>query len=133
MAIKLNIINFNSDIENDMKHIKKIESVIDEIKDNIGGKYYVPYKNIINKMSKFIDMMVNTFQKEMEEVKNNYEYEENNEEDDDISITSISEYENDDTYEDENIQIKKLQKELDLKMNIIKNRFDFEYSKLFDL
>lgn len=133
MAIKLNIINFNSDIENDMKHIKKIESVIDEIKDNIGGKYYVPYKNIINKMSKFIDMMVNTFQKEMEEVKKNYEYEENNEEDDDISITSISEYEDDDTYEDENIQIKKLQKELDLKMNMIKNRFDFEYSKSFDV
>lgn len=133
MAIKLNIINFNSDIENDMKHIKKIESVIDEIKDNIGGKYYVPYKNIINKMSKFIDMMVNTFQKEMEEVKKNYEYQENNEEDDDISITSISEYEDDDTYEDENIQIKKLQKELDLKMNMIKNRFDFEYSKSFDI
>ncbi len=85
-------------------------------------------------MSKFIDMMVNTFHKEMDEVKKEYEDEEKiDENDDDISITSISEYEDDDTYEDENIQINNLQRQLDLKMNAIKNRFDFEFSKSYNM
>lgn len=132
MSIKLNIINYNPEHENDKKYIEELEELLGEIKDNINGKYYLPYKNFLKKMNKFIDMMINTFNKEMDELKKEDENEENNIEDDDISITSISEYEDDDTYIDENIQIKKLQKQLDVNMSLIKNRFDFEFSKLYE-
>jgi hypothetical protein len=132
MSIKLNIINYNPEHENDKKNIQELEEILGELKDNINGKYYLPYKNFLKKMNKFVDMMINTFNKEMDELKKEYDDEENNKEYDNISITSISEYEDDDTYQDENIQIKKLQKQLDLNMSLIKNRFDFEFSKLYE-
>ena len=131
MPIKLNIINYNPEHENDKKNIEELEEILAELKDNINGKYYLPYKNFLKKMNKFVDMMINTFNKEMDELKKEDE-ENNNNEDDDISITSISDYEDDDTYEDDNIQIKKLQKQLDINMSMIKNRFDFEFSKLYE-
>ena len=148
MPIKLNITNYNPDYENDNKTIQILEEVVEQLKNNINGKYYVPYKNLTKKMFKFIEMMNSVFEKEMDETKQKYKNDgdedcdddENingntNEDnimnnDDDISIDSISDYEIDNEDEEENKQIMELQEILKQKMKKNENRFDFTFSKV---
>ena len=132
----LNIINYNINYKSDIEDLEEIERIIDVIKDNINDKYYMPYKNFLKKINKFIGMMVNNFEKELEETKKQLEEEEKiyqNADDDNISINSISEYEDEDTYEDEVKKIKLFEKLLETKFKTIKNRFDFEFSKIYEI
>ena len=129
----LNIINYNYEFENDIETIKELENILDVLKNNINTKYYLPYKNFLKKINKFIDMMINPFEKELEELKKKTELEETTDNDDNISVGSISEYEDNDTCDNEVKQIKQFEKLLDCKMSLIKNRFEFDYSKTYEI
>jgi len=131
----LQIINYNIDYKEDSETLEEIEKIINVIKENINGKYYKPYKNLLKKMNKFIDMMINNFETEFNEVKKQIEEDEKCENDyeDTISISSISDYEQDETDERDNIQIEQFEKLLESKLRLIKNRFEFEFSKIYDI
>ncbi len=136
----LNITNYNIDYKEDNETITEIENIIHIIKENITGKYYKPYKNFLKKLDKFVDMMVKNFESEYNEVKKQIDEEENfnNDDDDTISITSISDYEqdeldNEEKEKEEKIKIKQFEKILESKLKIIKNRFEFEFSKIYDM
>ena len=131
----LQIINYNIDYKEDSETLEEIEKIINVIKENINGKYYKPYKNLLKKMNKFIDMMINNFETEFNEVKKQIEEDEKyeNDNEDTISISSISDYEQDETDERDNIQIEQFEKLLESKLRLIKNRFEFEFSKIYDI
>ncbi len=124
--MKLNIINYNPDYASDVNIITKITTIIDVLKDNINGIHYEPYKNFLKKINNCFDMFIKTFEKELKEVKND---------NDNISIDSISEYEDDyededkdkdiDIYQIEVKQINEFEKNINNKLNLIKNRFEF--------
>ena len=128
----LNIINYNNDYKKDFENIEELEKILDVIKTNITGKYYLPYKNFLKKLDKFIDMMVNVFEKELEELKKKIDNDEQIDNDDNISISSISDYEDESTYEEDINKINDFQKTVEAKLKAIKLRFEFEFIKLYD-
>lgn len=132
--MKLDIINFNPNINQDKETLKNLIAIFENIDQNISTKKYIPYQNILNKISRFINMLGQSFEKDIKLVEKNVNYfDETNEEDDNISISSISEYEYDPS--DDEIEIRVNEEELiktfekTNKVQFIKtiDRFDFEY------
>jgi len=131
--MKLDIINFNPDINKDKEILKNLILIFSNIEQNISTKKYLPYQNILNKIIKFIKILEQGFEKDMQQVEEEKNYFDDTNDDDNISISSISEYE----YEpsDDEIEIKIKEDELienfetKNKMEFIKlnDRFDFEY------
>ena len=136
--MKLNIINYNPDYVRDVNIITKITTIIDNLKDNINGIYYEPYKNFLKKINNCFDMLIKIFEKELEEVKKDSNNEDSDSDGDNISIDSISEYEDDyedkdkDVYQIEVKQINDFEKNINNKLNLIKNRFEFKFVKLYE-
>jgi len=124
---KLNIINYNPDINKDKQNIDNLMLLLTQFKENISKQNYKPYKNFLEKINKFISMISINFQKELEEYKIIGDfYNENKVDDDTISIDSISEYEDEDQYEDEIIQINNFKKIQEIKYNMKNNLFELE-------
>ena len=124
---KLNIINYNPDVNQDKQNIDNLMMLLTQFKENISKQNYKPYKNFLEKINKFISMISTNFQKELEEYKIIGDfYNENKVDDDTISIDSISEYEDEDQYEDEIIQINNFKKIQEIKYNMKNNLFELE-------
>jgi len=124
---KLNIINYNPDVNQDKQNIDNLMLLLTQFKENISKQNYKPYKNFLEKINKFISMISTNFQKELEEYKilDDF-YNENKVDEDTISIDSISEYEDEDQYEDEIIQINNFKKIQEIKYNMKNNLFELE-------
>lgn len=123
----INILNYNPDVEQDKQNIDNLMLLLTQFKENISKQQYKPYKNFLEKINKFISMISTNFQKELEEYKilDDF-YNENKKDDDTISIDSISEYEDEDQYEDEIIQINNFKKIQEIKYNMKNNLFELE-------
>jgi hypothetical protein len=137
--MKLNITNYNENYDNDINELDKISELINLLKNNIKGKYYIPYQNFLKKIIRFLNMVYVPFEKELNVYKNsNNDYEQNNEqnneqdnEDDNISIGSISEYENESNI-DENDLINNFELNTKSKLEIIDNRYEFICEKIYE-
>lgn len=131
--MKLNIINYNPNLNQDKETLKSLFVIFENINENISTKKYIPYQNILNKISKFINMLGQSFQKDIKLDEENDNYFDETNEDDDISISSVSEYEyesSDDEIElriNEEKLIKNFENTNKIKFNKTNNRFDFEY------
>ncbi len=112
--MKLDIINFNPYVEQDKELINNIINMFNTMNENISSSKYIAYQNILNKINRFLVMLGPIFEKELQEAEQitSFFTEETNE-DDNISISSISEYENDSGEDEEDIQdIKNIEIEL---------------------
>lgn len=130
--MKLNIINFNSEINEDIQYVDELIKMLNNMKENLTTKCYKPYQNFLTKMNKFINMVTPNFEKELNEVscKKTFFDEADDSEDDNISIASISEYEDDDEVNEiDELEIKKFEDITEVKMFQSNERFDFEYIK----
>jgi hypothetical protein len=139
--MKLNIVNFNPDIKEDVQYVDELIKMFTNIKTNLTTKNYIPYQNFLTKMNKFINMLIPKFEKELEEISSQKTFfdesdnesdneSENDNEEDDISIASISEYEEDDeNNEIDELEIKKFEDITEVKIFQSNERFDFEYIK----
>ncbi len=134
--MKLNIVNFNPDIKEDVQYVDELIKMFTNIKTNLSTKNYIPYLNFLTKMNKFINMLIPKFEKELEEVSSQKTFfdesdnESESDEEDDISIASISEYEEDEeSNEIDELEIKKFEDITEVKMFQSNERFDFEYIK----
>jgi len=123
---KINILNYNPDAESDKQNIDNLILLLTQFKDNISTQNYKPYKNFLEKINKFISMVSTNFQKELEENKILDEFYTDEKEDDTVSIDSISEYEDEDQYDDEIIQIKNFKETQENKYNLKNNLFELE-------
>ena len=123
----INILNYNPDVIQDKQNIDNLILLLTQFKENISKKQYKPYKNFLEKINKFISMISTNFQKELEEYKiiDDF-YNENKEDEDTISIDSISEYEDEDQNEDELVQINNFKKIQEIKYNMKNNLFELE-------
>ena len=128
----LNIINFNSDIVKDQQNADEIINLINDIKINLSNENYLIYQKCINKISKFINMILPNFKKELKDEPESYFDFNNDNDDDDISIDSISEYEYD-TYstELEELHIQAFEEQISIKYINTINNFDFNYEKIY--
>jgi hypothetical protein len=130
--MKLNIINFNPEIKEDIQYVDELIKMLNNIKENLTTKCYTPYQNFLTKMNKFINMVTPNFEKELNDVssKKTFYDEADDLEDDNISIASISEYEDDDEIDEiDELEIKKFEDITEVKMFQSNERFDFEYIK----
>ncbi len=134
--MKLNIINFNPDIKEDIQYVDELIKMFTNIKTNLSTKNYIPYQNFLTKMNKFINMMIPKFEKDLEESSSKKTFfddtdnDQSDDEDDNISIASISEYEeDDDSNEIDELEIKKFEDITEVKIFQCDERFDFEYIK----
>jgi hypothetical protein len=131
--MKLDIINFNPNINQDKETLKNLILIFENINQNISTKKYLPYQNILNKLSRFMNMIGQSFEKDLTRVKEEENYFDETNDDDDISISSISEYEydpSDDEIEiriEEDELIKKFEKINKIQFSKTYDRFDFEY------
>jgi hypothetical protein len=140
--MKLNIVNYNPDINEDIQYVDELIKMFTNLKDNLRTKCYTPYQKFLTKMNKFINMVSLNFEKELNEVSSkktifdesddsNDSNDSNDLSDDNISIGSISEYEEDeDCSEFEELQIKNFEDITEVKLYESINRFDFEYTKI---
>jgi hypothetical protein len=119
--MKLNIINFNQNIKNDEETINDINILLDKIKKNISKENYIPYQNMLNKLAKFINMFEPKFIKDIENNTDDNFFVNNSDDDldDNVSISSISEYSlNDDEIDLDEIDLDEINlDEIILKMN----------------
>ncbi len=131
--MKLNIVNFNPDINEDVQYVDELIKMLNNVKENLATQCYVPYQKFLSKINKFMDMITPNIQKELDEINSNEtffdeSYESN---DDNASIGSISEYEeDDDTNEIDELEIKKFEDITEVKMFESYDRFDFEYIEI---
>lgn len=128
--MRLNITNFNPDSEDDIKSINHLIDLLNDFKVNITTKYYKPYQNFLEKINKYITFMASSFQKELEEIKN----EESNSEDDvdDVtSIGSISEYEQYENIDFENEHIEIFEDICEHTYEEMNNIYDIDIVKVF--
>lgn len=131
--MKLDIINFNPNINQDKKTLKNLISILENIDQNISTKKYLPYQNILNKLTRFMDMIRQNFEKDVTRANEEENYFDEIDDDDNISISSISEYEydpSDDEIEiriEEDELIKKFEKTNKIQFSKTYDRFDFEY------
>ena len=123
---KINILNYNPDVEQDKQNIDNLMLLLTQFKENIFKQNYKPYKNFLEKINKFISMISTNFQKELEEYKIFNDFYNDEKEDDTMSIDSISEYEDEEQYEDEIKQIDNFKKIQEIKYNMKNNLFDLE-------
>ena len=123
---KINILNYNPDIEQDKQNIDNLMLLLTQFKENISKQNYKPYKNFLEKINKFISMISTNFHKELEEYKIFNDFYNDEKEDDTMSIDSISEYEDEEQYEDEIKQIDNFKKIQEIKYNMKNNLFDLE-------
>lgn len=123
---KLNIVNYNPDVEQDKQNIDNLMLLLSQFKDNISKHNYKPYKNFLDKINKFISMISTNFQKELEEYKMFDDFYNDEVEDDTISIDSISEYEDEEQYEDEIKQIQNFKTIQELKYKMKNTLFELE-------
>jgi len=132
--MKLDIINFNPNINQDKETLKYLISIFENIDKNISSKKYLPYQNILNKLTRFVNMIIPSFEKDIKQSieEENY-FDDMNDDDDNISISSISEYEYDPSDNEIEIRIleheviKEFEKTNKIKSSKIIDRFDFEY------
>ena len=104
--MKLNIVNYNPEVADNIKNIDQLIELLNDFKINIKKKNYRPYQNFLERLNKYITFSSTTFQKELEEDKNeNMDSDNDNEIDENISITSISDYEDYEYINEETIQI----------------------------
>ena len=128
----LNILNFNSDIIKDQQNADEIINLITDIKNNLSSANYLIYQKCINKISKFINMILPNLKKELKDESDSYFDFNDDNEDDNISIDSISEYEYDlDATELEELQIQDFEEQTSIKYINTFNNFDFEYEKIY--
>jgi len=131
--MKLNIVNYNPEVEDNIKNIDQLIELLNDFKINIKTKHYKPYQNFLERLNKYITFSSTTFQKELNEDKNeidsdneNNENNENNEENENISITSISVYEDYEYIDEETVQI-------DLFDDICKKKYKNSINNIFDV
>lgn len=132
--MKLNIINFNPDINEDIQYVDELIKMLNNVKENLKTKCYHPYQNFLTKMNKFINMVTPNFEKELNEVSSKKTFFDESDDftDDNVSIASISEYEDDDdSNEIDELEIQKFEHITKVKLFESNDRFDFEYSKVF--
>ena len=132
--MKLNILNYNSDINEDIQYVDQLIKMFSDIKEKLYTKSYTPYQNFLTKMNKFINMVTPNFEKELNEVSSKKtffdESDDSDDSDDNISIASISEYEEDDeSNEIDELEINKFEDITEVKIFQSNDRFDFEYEK----
>jgi hypothetical protein len=130
--MKLNIANYNPDINEDIQYVDELIEMLNNVKENLTTKCYSPFQKFLTKINKFMDMITPNIQKELDEIdsKKTFFDESDDQNDDNVSIGSISEYEEDiDSTEFDEMQIKSFENETEIKLNESNNRFDFEFDK----
>lgn len=132
--MKLQIVNYNPNVNEDNQTIVNMINIFENIKENISTSKYMAYQNILNKINRFLNMIGPSFEKDIKEIEQRANYFDESNEDDNISIASVSEYEcceleDDKKRESEEIEILKLEKQIKVKYNESLNRFDFEYDE----
>ena len=131
----IDIVNYNPDFENDKNNIENIINQCKYFKENIHKINYKPYKHFLDKLNKFIVLITSNFKKELEEyrIENNF-YNDNKEDEDNISIASVSEYDEDefnnqvskDIYSYEKEKILEFENRQKLVYNTFNNLYDIE-------
>ncbi len=122
--MKLNIVNYNPEVEDNIKNINQLIELLNDFKINIKSKNYKPYQNFLERLNKYITFSSTTFQKELDESKND-----NSDSDDDSDIqsfASISDYEDYEYVEMESNQI-------DLFDDICKKKYKNDMNNIFDV
>jgi len=142
--MKLNILNYNPDLKIDTEYVDELINMLNNVKNNLNTEYYYSYQQFLNKINKFIGMITPNLKKELEAQSKKQKYFDDNiednehdrdnidDDDDNISIASISEYEEDDDANDiEELQIEQFENNLDVIFPSYMDCFDFEFEKVY--
>jgi len=125
--MKLNIINYNPEVDDNIKNIDQLIELLNDFKINIKSKNYKPYQNFLERLNKYITFSSTTFQKDLEEdKKENTDSDNEIDKAEDISITSISDYEDYEYIKEESAQI-------DLFEDICKKKYKNSINNIFDV
>lgn len=132
MKTKLNITNYNPNLNDDQKYIEQFIKFMELIKIKLSTKKYKSYQSFISKLNKYVSIISQQLQKEISQNNEDDDYfDENNLdeiENDNISVASISEYELDeDTNDFEEIKIKDFEDTMMINYFEYLNRFDFDF------
>jgi hypothetical protein len=130
MNTTLNITNYNPNLENDKKYIDEFIKFMELIKTRLTTKKYHIFQSFITKLNKYVSIISQQLEKEVLEKNEEDDYFDNNDdiEDDNISIASISEYEADEEiYDCEEIQIEQFEDIMSINYSKCLNRFDFDF------
>jgi hypothetical protein len=143
--MKLDIKNFNPYLEQHTTKINELIEILNQAKTNLSSIYFNEYDIFLDKIYRFTIMMTKSLNNEINNnsPKQSYFYNsedkakedelcEEDQEDDNISIGSISEYEEDDDADEiDEIKIEQFFENIDDKYILCCDRFDFEYDKLY--
>ncbi len=135
----LNIVNYNPDYKEDVAYIDQVIEIFTNIKNNINKKHYPAYQEFLVRVNKFMNMMLPNLEKDINaqnskstifEIDDNID---NNLDDDNISIASISDYEAENDDKDERLKevedmlIHEFEEKAKQMLNNNNLRFDFEF------
>ena len=141
--MKLNIINYNQDVEEDLKTIDTIIELLNDLKINIKTKNYKPYKTFLKRLNTYLTFSSTTFRKDIadniaDNINDNNELDDDKDDDNDnndnndnndkdiITIASISDYEN---YESIDIEMQ----QIDLFEDICKKKYKNNIYDVYDI
>ncbi len=139
----LNIVNYNPDYKEDVAYIDQVIEIFTNIKNNINKKHYPAYQEFLVRVNKFMNMMLPNLEKDINaqnskstifEIDDNID---NNLDDDNISIASISDYEAENDDKDERLKevedmlIHEFEEKAKQMLNNNNLRFDFEFVVLY--
>ncbi len=134
--MKLNIVNYNPTYQNDIAYIDTLINMFNNIKQHINDKQYEAYQEFLMRVNNFMNMMTPNLQKDItrRSQPNIFEIDDDNNQDD-ISIASISDYELDNDEQEQEIKdmeimmIKNFEEKSKQALNKNKMRYSFDFTK----
>jgi hypothetical protein len=135
----LNIINYNPDYKEDVTYIDQVIEIFTDIKNNINKKQYTAYQEFLVRVNKFMNMMLPNLEKDInaQNSKSTIFEIDDNLDDDNISIASISDYEAENDDKDERLKevedmlIHEFEEKAKQMLNNNNLRFDFEFVAVY--
>jgi len=132
--MSINITNFNPAYLADVNFIDQLISMLTNIKEDIKNIRYEPYRVFINKINKYLNLVIPQLNNDIEQSKKTISiFDDTTKEDDDVdSSGSISEYElDDDALEEEELEINTKYKESCIKLMECMKQYDFGIEKKY--
>lgn len=110
--MKLNILNHNPTIEYDEKLLDELYNICDYIKQNISSHKYLIYHELLNKVMNYVTLFGQKYDDEFKNAEKTPDYFDSHDSDIDenVSVSSISEYAVDDEDESEEYMLREQKK-----------------------